>query len=224
MKFLISIFFIGLINLYYSQRIYIYLHGRGLLNSSFIFNNSIKTNENQSYAFALSGSGGLGASFLYENKIGGSLEFLIGNHQAKYTGEDITTGTPYSSKINLSKVQIPLLFRLDREEGYIEIGPQLNMINGANYSSNFDGFDNDQVLDLYKRASISGVFGLGSYYTIGKRRSPLSLSFGFRINYGLTDIEGVNPSGTWVIELPQKEKSILFTAGLNISFIYLSQK
>jgi hypothetical protein len=80
------------------------------------------------------------------------------------------------------------------------------------------------VIDSYKRASISGVFGLGSYYTLGRRKSPMSLSFGFRINYGLTDIEGVSPSGTWVINLPQQEKSILLSAGLNMSLIYQLEK
>jgi hypothetical protein len=151
---------------------------------------------------------------------------LVGNHQAKYTGKEIvgTVENSYSSKINLSKLQIPVLFRLDHEEGYLEIGPQLNIINSANYSSNFAGFANDQVIDSYKRASISGVFGLGSYYTLGRRKSPMSLSFGFRINYGLTDIEGVSPSGTWVINLPQQEKSILLSAGLNMSLIYQLEK
>jgi hypothetical protein len=52
----------------------------------------------------------------------------------------------------------------------------------------------------------------------------MSLSFGFRINYGLTDIEGVSPSGTWVINLPQQEKSILLSAGLNMSLIYQLEK
>ena len=113
---------------------------------------------------------------------------------------------------------------MDNEGGYIEIGPQINIINSANYSSNFAGFTNDQVIDSYKRTSISGVFGLGSYYDLGKRKSPMSLSFGFRIHYGLTDVEGVTPKGSWVINLPQQEKSILFAAGLNMSLIYQLKK
>ena len=226
MKILFTSLLFAFIHFSNAQDISFFIHGRGLVNSSFIFNNSIKTDDNQSYAFALSGLGGVGATFLYENKVGISLEFLVGNHQAKYTGKEIvgTVENSYSSKINLSKLQIPALFRLDNEEGYLEIGPQLNIINSANYSSNFAGFANDQVIDSYKRASISGVFGLGSYYTLGRRKSPMSLSFGFRINYGLTDIEGVSPSGTWVINLPQQEKSILFAAGLNMSLIYQLEK
>lgn len=174
----------------------------------------------------MSGLGGVGATILFENKVGISLEFLVGNHQAKYAGKEIigTVENSYSSKVNLSKLQIPVLFRSDNEEGYLEIGPQLNIINSANYSSNFAGFSNDQVIDSYKRASISGVFGLGSYYTLGKRKSLMSLSFGFRIHFGLTDVEGVTPNGSWVINLPQQEKSILFAAGLNTSIIYQLEK
>jgi hypothetical protein len=226
MKILISSLVLALIHVSNAQDFSIFLNGRGLLNSSFILNNSVTTNENQSHAFALSGLGGVGATILYENKVGLSLEFLVGNHQAKYTGKEIigAVENSYSSKVNLSKLQIPVLFRLDNEEGYLEIGPQLNIINSANYSSNFAGFNNDQVIDSYKRASISGVFGLGNYFSLGKRKSLMSLSFGFRIHYGLTDVEGVTPTGSWVINLPQQEKSILFAAGLNMSLIYQLKK
>jgi hypothetical protein len=226
MKILFTNLLFAFINFSNAQDFSFFLHGRGLLNSSFILNNSVTTNENQSHAFALSGLGGVGATILYENKVGLSLEFLVGNHQAKYTGKEIigVIENSYSSKVNLSKLQIPLLFRLDNEGGYIEIGPQLNIINSANYSSNFAGFTNDQVIDSYKRASISGVFGLGNYFPLGTRKSLMSLSFGFRIHYGLTDVEGVTPTGSWVINLPQKEKSILFAAGLNMSLIYQLKK
>lgn len=222
MKILFSILLLALIHVSKAQDFSYFIHGRGLVNSSFIFNNAVTTDDNQSVAFAMSGLGGVGATILYENKIGLSLEFLVGNHQAKYTGKEIigTVENSYSSKVNLSKLQIPVLFRLDHEEGYLEIGPQLNLINSANYSSNFVGFANDQVIDSYKRASISGVFGIGNYFPLGTRKSLMSLSFGFRIHYGLTDVEGVTPTGSWVINLPQQEKSILFAAGLNMSLIY----
>jgi hypothetical protein len=206
----------------FSQDFSLYLHAKGALNGSTILNNTIATNETQNYGFAFSGNGGVGASFLYEDKVGASIEMLFGNHSAKYTGKYTIglTEENYSSTINLSLLQIPLLFRLDQEEGYLELGPQLNLVTGANYSSNFVGFTDDNITEAYKRASFSGVLGFGSYHALGGKRSPVSLSFGLRINYGLSDVEGANPEGIWYVDLPNKKKSLLLAGGLNLGIHY----
>lgn len=220
-----SIFFISVIlisQMTFSQDFSLYLHAKGALNGSTILNNSIATNETQNYGFAFSGNGGIGASLLYEDKVGASIELLVGNHSAKYTGKYTVglTEENYSSTINLSLLQIPLLFRLDQEEGYLELGPQLNLVTGANYSSDFIGFTDDNITEAYKRASFSGVLGFGSYHELGGKRSPVSLSFGLRINYGLSDVEGANPEGIWYVDLPNKKKSLLLAGDLNLGIHY----
>ncbi|MFM7667807.1 MAG: hypothetical protein ACKO7D_06415 [Bacteroidota bacterium] len=68
MRQLIFIFtFCSSLNVY-AQDFSISLTGKGLLNGSLILNNSITTNENQAYALAMSGSGGIGGLFLYDEK------------------------------------------------------------------------------------------------------------------------------------------------------------
>ena len=191
MRHLLFLVFLNSISLN-AQDFSIYLTGKGLLNGSMILNNSITNNENQDYAFAMSGAGGIGGLFLYDDKIGASIEFLVGNHNGKYNGTNVLDNQKYSSSINLKTLQIPLLFRLDNEEGYLEIGPQLNLITNAIYSSNYPLSISSDVSEDYKRISFAGVLGFGSFHQIG-RRSPLTITFGFRINYGFSDIEGVDP-------------------------------
>ena len=184
-----------------------------------ILNNTITTNENQDYAFAMSGSGGIGGLFLYDDKIGASIEFIIGNHKGKYNGTNVLDNQKYSSAIDLKTLQIPLLFRLDNEEGYLEIGPQLNVITNAIYTSNYPLSINSDVSEDYKRISFSGVLGFGSFHQLG-RRSPVTITFGFRINYGFSDIEGVDPQGAPFIFSTGNQKSILLAAGLNLGLLY----
>lgn len=195
------------------------LSGKGLLNGSLILNNSISSNENQNYAFALSGSGGIGGVFLYNNKVGASVEFLLGNHKGKYNGTIALNDQNYSSIINLKTLQIPLLFRLDNEEGYLEIGPQFNVITNANFTSNYPVGINSDVSEDYKRISFSGVLGFGSFYQLG-RRSPVTLTFGLRINYGFSDLQGVDPLGIPYVISTANQKSILLAAGFNLGFLY----
>lgn len=198
-----------------------FIQGKGIVNTTFIVNNAVISDKNQSNAFALGWNGGIGASIIYDNTVGASVDILFGTHTANYTGK-YNVGpieSSYTSKVKLTTVQIPVLFRLDSEEGYLEIGPQLNVITSANYSSNSSIFMDDQVMDAYKKTSWSGVLGVGSLHELG-RRTPLSLSFGLRVHYGLTTIEGVTPTGGLVVNLPNKEKSLLFAGGFCLGIIY----
>lgn len=218
MRHLLFLVFLNSISLN-AQDFSIYLTGKGLLNGSMILNNSITNNENQDYAFAMSGAGGIGGLFLYDDKIGASIEFLVGNHNGKYNGTNVLDNQKYSSSINLKTLQIPLLFRLDNEEAYLEIGPQLNLITNAIYSSNYPLSISSDVSEDYKRISFAGVLGFGSFHQIG-RRSPLTITFGFRINYGFSDIEGVDPQGAPFIFSTVNQKSIMLAAGLNLGLLY----
>ena len=130
-----------------------FIQAKGIVNSTFIVNNAVISDKNQSNAFALGGNGGIGASIIYDNTVGASVDVLFGTHTANYSGK-YNVGpieSSYTSKVKLTTVQIPILFRLDSEEGYLEIGPQLNVITSANYSSNSPIFMDDQVMNAYKK-------------------------------------------------------------------------
>jgi hypothetical protein len=221
MKILLLFLFLLTCTITNAQDWLYFIQAKGIVNTSFILNNAVISDKNQSNAFALGGNGGIGASIIYDNKLGASVDVLFGTHTANYTGKYQVGPQEYSytSKVKLTTVQIPILFRLDSEEGYLEIGPQLNVITSANYSSNSPIFMDDQVMDAYKKTSWSGVLGVGSFRELGKR-SPLSLSFGLRVHYGLTTIEGVTPTGSLVVNLPNKEKSLLFAGGFCLGIIY----
>ena len=221
MKRILIFFFLIITTIVNAQDWLYYIQAKGIVNTSFILNNAVITDKNQSNSFALGGNGGIGASIIYDNKLGASVDVLFGTHTANYTGKYQVGPQEYSytSKVKLTTVQIPILFRLDSEEGYLEIGPQLNVITSANYSSNSPIFMDDQVMEAYKKTSWSGVLGVGSFRELGKR-SPLSLSFGLRVHYGLTTIEGVTPTGSLVVNLPNKEKSMLFAGGFCLGIIY----
>jgi hypothetical protein len=221
MKRILIFFFLIITTIGNAQDWLYYIQAKGIVNTTFIVNNSVIADKNQSNAFALGGNGGIGASIIYDNKLGASVDVLFGTHTANYTGKYQVGPQEYSytSKVNLTTIQVPVLFRLDSEESYLEIGPQLNFITSANYSSNSSVFVDDQVIDAYKRTSWSGVLGVGSFRQLG-RRSPFSMSFGLRVNYGLTNIQGVTPTGALVVDLPNKEKSILFAGGFCLGIIY----
>jgi len=221
MKRILIFFFLIVSTIGNAQDWLYFIQAKGIVNSTFIVNNAVISDKNQSNAFALGGNGGIGASIIYDNKLGASVDVLFGTHTANYTGK-YNVGpieSSYTSQVKLTTVQIPILFRLDSEEGYLEIGPQLNVITSANYSNNSPIFMDDQVMNAYKKISWSGVLGVGSLYELGKR-SPLSLSFGLRVHYGLTTIEGVTPTGSLVVNLPNKEKSMLFAGGFCLGIIY----
>ena len=221
MKILLLFLFLLTCTITNAQDWLYFIQAKGIVNSTFIVNNSVISDKNQSNAFALGGNGGIGASIIYDNTVGASVDVLFGTHTANYSGK-YNVGpieSSYTSKVKLTTVQIPILFRLDSEEGYLEIGPQLNVITSANYSSNSPIFMDDQVMNAYKKISWSGVLGVGSFRELGKR-SPLSLSFGLRVHYGLTTVEGVTPTGSLVVNLPNKEKSMLFAGGFCLGIIY----
>jgi hypothetical protein len=221
MKILLLFLFLLTCTITNAQDWLYFIQAKGIVNSTFIVNNAVISDKNQSNAFALGGNSGIGASIIYDNTVGASVDVLFGTHTANYSGK-YNVGpieSSYTSKVKLTTVQIPILFRLDSEEGYLEIGPQLNVITSANYSSNSSIFMDDQVMDAYKKTSWSGVLGVGSLHELGKR-SPLSLSFGLRVHYGLTTIEGVTPTGSLVVNLPNKEKSLLFAGGFCLGIIY----
>ncbi len=201
----------------YSQELIFYLESKGSIGLSGIINSSIPQ-ENQSVAGM--GNFGIGASCEYDEKIGLSIEVIFGTHVAKYKAlpSQFDPDQTYSSKISMFATQIPMFLRFPNESGYFAFGPQLNIFQGVKYSSSNSLSENIDVGEYYRKTNWSGVIEMARYQQLG--RGPVSLLTGVRLNFGLTDIEGVSPEGLPYEFTPEKNKTTILSGAMFFGLIY----
>ena len=210
----------------WSQDITFYSSIKGNLFGSTIINRSITDDDNQNYTFALAGSGGLGGSFYLFDKIGISVDFLVGNHKALYKGQSITIDgdqSNFQSEVSFRSIHIPLLLSVlnhgdqkgDLGTGYFEIGTQFNNCMSPTYI--FDGFE-ENISEYCSNTYWSGILGFGMVNSLG-RRSPLDFTLGLRIEYGLQNLGSVDAFGV-PLDLNNGDKSLVMGIGLQLGFVY----
>jgi hypothetical protein len=201
------------------------IHGKGLANSTFLFNKNISDAGNeQDYAAGWGFNYGLGLSMYFGN-IGFGVEGLTGNHRGAYAGSLDTPGgaTDYSSNVNLKITQLPVFFKLKSETGgFLEIGPQYNIISEATYHYTSDGVQLDTaVTGYYSKSYISAVIGAGFKIPVAKSR--FAILGGIRLQYSLTDLKGVDAQGVRFID-PFKykapETTTAATGGFMLGVVY----
>ncbi|CAN5369564.1 hypothetical protein BH10BAC1_BH10BAC1_13230 [soil metagenome] len=207
------------------------IHAKGSANSTFLFNNNISdAGGDQDYAAGWSFNYGLGVS-MYFGKIGFGVEGLLGNHRAAYAGSIITKdasgntiGTrDYSSTVNLKITQIPIFFKLKSDiGGYLEVGPQYNLISEGTYHYTSDGVQTDSIMTgSFAKSYFSAVIGFG--FKIPVAKSNFSILGGLRLQYAFTDIKGVDALGNDLAN-PFKYKdpgtTTGATAGLLLGVVY----
>jgi hypothetical protein len=179
------------------------IEAKGLGNSTWLFNTNISNlGASQNYAAAWGFNYGLGFTAFFGN-IGVGVEGLMGNHRGGYSGTidykdstgKVTSSVDYKSNVNLKVIQIPIFFKLKTDKGgYLEIGPQYNMISSAQYKRTGTGLNADTtVTNMYAKTYFSAVLGFGFKARLGK--SPLSISAGIRLQYSFTDLKGVDGLG-----------------------------
>jgi hypothetical protein len=83
-------------------------------------------------------------------------------------------------QVNWNSVDLSVLYRLQKEGIYIELGPQFSFVNKVEQ----DGFGPEDVSEFYAENLTSGVFGFGGYL-IGN--DQFTLMFGLRLGYSFTD-------------------------------------
>lgn len=208
------------------------IHAKGSANSTFLFNSNISdAGGDQDYAAGWSFNYGAGVS-MYFGKVGFAVEGLMGNHRAAYAGSFVTkdaggnviSTTDYSSNINLKIMQIPVFFKLKSDiGGYLEIGPQYNLISEANYHYTTDGYQFDSVMTgSYAKSYFSAVIGFG--FKIPVAKSNFSILAGARLQYAFSDLMGVDALGNeFVNPFVYKEgpgKTTGATGGLMLGVVY----
>jgi hypothetical protein len=211
------------------------IQAKGIGSSTWLFNKNISDQGDlQNYANGIGITYGL-AFNAYFGSIGVGVEGLMGNHQGGYSGTfemkdgngQVVKKWDYTSNVNLKTIQIPLLFKLRSANGaYLELGPQYNMISGADYHYSGDGVSKDtSVYSNYSSSYISAVLGLGVKVKFGE--SPLSMNIGLRLQYGLTDLKGVDALGRRLDDAfyyKSHQNTNAAAGGLMIAFTYQLNK
>ena len=201
-KIALFIFTISISTAIFGQQLEI--SARGSYKSTWLFNKNISDlGDKQDYAAGWGYNYGLSACIYFNSKIGIEVDGLLNMHAGNYAGT-LDSQRTYTSNVKMNSIEIPLLFKLKSSTGaYLEIGPQLGMINSAHYqflqsyynSSTGANVNNNSsyfVDSNYATTNISAVLGFGINI---KLVSHLSLKTGIRFEYGLTDLKGVDALG-----------------------------
>ncbi len=180
------------------------INGKGSYKSTWLFNNNISNaGPEMDYAAGWGYNYGVGATFFFNEALGLGFDLLMNTHNGNYTGE-LNKFTTYNSRIELQSMDIPILFKARSSMGgFLEIGPQISLINKATFYGDMtvrDSATNTSKTDhitgnvdtSYTSTNVSAVLGLGIKIKITHR---IGIITGLRFEYGLTDLQGVDGLG-----------------------------
>jgi hypothetical protein len=198
---------------------------KGAYSATEMFNNNISDlGDIQDYKMSTGSNYGLALNANFKS-IGLTVEFLGGQFNTGYQG---TMGsTDYTSNVEINTFSIPILLKLGKQTGgYTEIGISTNGVRSATYTndlpvSNPLTMAGKDVTTSYKSYT-TAVLGFGSKVSLGDK-FPLILNVGMRLQYGITDAQGVDALGFNLKEklvYPTYQKSSAASVGLHIGLTY----
>lgn len=163
---------------------------KGAFNATWLFNKNVSDkNASLDYASSFGPSFGLQFISMFSEKYGISGEILFSSHNQKYDG-DLGNNVTYTNEVNLTYIDIPLLFRVATASGpYFEIGPQLSLLSGAKETfdispGSIGDYSDKDFKDDFNSFGISGVLGFGIDISL---TDQWILSPGLRFAYMFTD-------------------------------------
>jgi hypothetical protein len=162
---------------------------KGMFNSTWILNSNINNDKYAAYDLSFGYGGGLKLGFNFNESAEITLDAIYSTVNQKYISNG--SDNKWSREVNLSYLDLPLLFKSNKEGTYIEIGPQFSVLMGAKDKLAFENADairdyNRNPADqYYEKKNIAAVFGFGSYL-FGTEN--LYVCFGMRATYGFLDI------------------------------------
>lgn len=95
----------------------------------------------------------------------------------------------FDHKITWSNIDIDVLYRLQKDGVYIELGPQISLLRKVTNGDPNDPTRTD-VKEFYNKKYYSGILGIGGYIF---NYETFTTMLGFRLGYGLTDL--INEAG-----------------------------
>lgn len=179
------------------------IDAKGSFKSTWLANQNVSdAGSTQDFALGWGYNYGAGVTFYFNSTIGVGIDGLLNSHTANYKGvTNDATGKQigdYTSSVTLNSLDIPVLFKLkNKGGGFLELGAAYCVINSAIYSNNgtissvsYNSTNN--VDQYYAKSNFVGVFGLGIKIKFTDR---LSMKTGLRLEYGFTDLKGLDAMG-----------------------------
>jgi hypothetical protein len=194
-KIFIAVCLVGFNHIAWSQSYDMGL--KGAIGPAYFFNeNFLKSGAEEHYRFTLSDNFGLHGAINFNRSYGLEMDIVTGDLRQGYGGS--FDGGSYTSSVEISVIQIPLILRYTRESGkYIEIGMGYEIISGATYSaeySNPSASINTDVSKQYPGNSFLLMAGLGRDRRLS-HESNFYLKTSVRLTYDLYDLQGVDGHG-----------------------------
>jgi hypothetical protein len=160
---------------------------KGAFNSTWLLNGNYNKDKNVQYGFAMAPAGGVKLGFNFSETAEITVDLMYTSVSQKY----YSSGLPFkwNRQLTLQYLEVPLLFRSNKDGTYLEIGPQYSMLWGVRDVVTTDpssslGYSISNK-DHYNRTNIGAVFGFGSFL-LGTENAYLCL--GMRFAYGFLDI------------------------------------
>jgi opacity protein-like surface antigen len=164
---------------------------KGGINSTWLFNKNVSdAGDNLDYDVTFGNTKGIATQLQLNDNVGVGIDLLFASHKQKYTGK--STSTSFESEINLSYLDIPIMFRLSSEKGpYFEVGPQVSILMNAKEdyarvpsSSVVTNYVDREFKDDFNSTNLAFAFGFGVDIEV---TDQIMISPGLRFAYGLAD-------------------------------------
>lgn len=117
-----------------------------------------------------------------------TVDFLVSDNNQKFDFD--RDGKNFTHDINWKNYDLAVLYRMQKNGLYIEIGPQFSFVNKVTENNTYNTPPDNDVKKFYSKNYISGVFGIGGYVF---NYETFTTMLGLRLGYGLTDM--INDDG-----------------------------
>ncbi len=186
---------------------------RGSISSAWLLNGNVMSGkDHQGYRLSISDNYGMHGTINFAHGYGLELDILKGKMSQSYggvfdndgafpgSGVSYYPGEYYSANTDIEYIKIPVLFRYEHElsGAYGEGGLAYQIISSGTFSATYSGgLTPSGTIDITKQLpsgdfiAILG-FGWDKHFT---RESNFYLNLGFRFEYGLFDLMGVDGHG-----------------------------
>jgi hypothetical protein len=151
---------------------------KGGVGPSFLLNNNIF--DDDFYDHQLTTGYSVGAKFgIFKGLYNGiTFDVMYSNGAQDFRAEGMDQ--PVDHNINWTSTDLAVLYRLQKQGIYLELGPMFSWVNSVEQT----GFDPSDVTEFYSENMTSAVFGFGGYLLSS---GNFTLMFGLRASYGFTD-------------------------------------
>ena len=167
------------------------LGAKGSFFSTWLFNKNVSDrNASLDYASSFSPTFGVQAIFMLKETYGISAEVIYASQKQKYDGYFGNEDNTFTNEINLSYIDIPILFRVSSPKGpFFVVGPQVSLLMGAKETFELDNstilnYSDKDVKDDFAGFGVAGVLGFGIDI---KLTDMINLTTGLRFGYMFTD-------------------------------------